>query len=552
VGARIVALGNGALVIDADSGELVRIDGAGRVRSRLEVGRGAGQLAYEPERSLAFVADRRRDRLVVVDVARMRRRAAWRTPAEPFGVAITPDRSTVLVATIADRTLVAYDATSGRQRWRVKLSPEPRSVAISPDGKRALVSSIATGNLDHISVADGRRIGTIEFDSDCSVCRAGQVFTRGTGVVSFLDARRAVAAFQRSVPEADFARGIRYGGGRVIPPVTHHIAFLVFPKRGDPGQAVAQIADHGPRALAWDPSSDTLAVAGLGSDTVLELPRLTSSTTEQLRAAALSTSLESRRRCGPDGIAFTKEHEALIWCSFSRSVLRVSRDSEGDTSFRESSALTATRWTREQQLGRLLFHVNSRQVNRSGHLSCSSCHPEGRADGLSWYINGRRHQTPILAGRLVGTAPYKWDGSDATLSASINTTISRLAGSGLHGKLRDALIAYIRALPPLRKPTRDPAAVGRGARVFRAAGCADCHRGVLYTDNRQHQLESSLNRANTPSLVGLHASAPYYHDGSAATLHDLLRGRGSVKGMANFENLTDRQRGDLEAFLATR
>jgi len=52
-------------------------------------------------------------------------------------------------------------------------------------------------------------------------------------------------------------------------------------------------------------------------------------------------------------------------------------------------------------------------------------------------------------------------------------------------------------------------------------------------------------------LVGLAASAPYFHDGSAATLEALLRDRGAVHGMAETSKLTDTQVADLTAFLET-
>jgi cytochrome c peroxidase len=47
------------------------------------------------------------------------------------------------------------------------------------------------------------------------------------------------------------------------------------------------------------------------------------------------------------------------------------------------------------------------------------------------------------------------------------------------------------------------------------------------------------------------ASAPYFHDGSAATLEALLRERGAVHGMATSTQLTDTQIADLTAFLET-
>ena len=57
--------------------------------------------------------------------------------------------------------------------------------------------------------------------------------------------------------------------------------------------------------------------------------------------------------------------------------------------------------------------------------------------------------------------------------------------------------------------------------------------------------------ADTPSLIGLAASAPYFHDGSAATLEALLRDRGAVHGMGETAQLNDEQVADLTAFLET-
>ena len=83
-----------------------------------------------------------------------------------------------------------------------------------------------------------------------------------------------------------------------------------------------------------------------------------------------------------------------------------------------------------------------------------------------------------------------------------------------------------------------------------AAVCG-CHDGPLYTDRERHEFAGNLKHADTPSLLGLAASAPYFHDGSAATLEAALRDRGGVHGMTDPEAtpLTDDQVEDLTAFL---
>jgi cytochrome c peroxidase len=54
---------------------------------------------------------------------------------------------------------------------------------------------------------------------------------------------------------------------------------------------------------------------------------------------------------------------------------------------------------------------------------------------------------------------------------------------------------------------------------------------------------------DTPTLRGLYDSAPYFHDGSAATLHDALT-RPSLKSEHDVRSrLTEREIADLIAFL---
>jgi cytochrome c peroxidase len=93
--------------------------------------------------------------------------------------------------------------------------------------------------------------------------------------------------------------------------------------------------------------------------------------------------------------------------------------------------------------------------------------------------------------------------------------------------------------------------VTRGKKLFDAEGCRTCHDGAHYTDNETHKFAGTLEKSDTPSLKGVGASAPYFHDGSAATLEALLRDRGAVHGMADTAKMTDAQVADLTAFLET-
>ena len=217
---------------------------------------------------------------------------------------------------------------------------------------------------------------------------------RGAGAVEFLDSQRAVATFQRAVPEALVTRSTGYGGA-AIPPVTHHVAFLAFDDAGA-HQAVAQVPDHQPRSLVWDAPNDSLYVAGLGSESILHLPRLSTSSMDELEMLASDAVVRARERCGVDGAVLTPEGDLLLWCSFTRSVLRLSglgpilqlaeaaRLTEGPT-------LAPSRRDAVAHEGLVLFHANRAEINTDHALACASCHVDGRSDGLTWQITGRRH-----------------------------------------------------------------------------------------------------------------------------------------------------------------
>jgi large repetitive protein len=99
--------------------------------------------------------------------------------------------------------------------------------------------------------------------------------------------------------------------------------------------------------------------------------------------------------------------------------------------------------------------------------------------------------------------------------------------------------------------------------VFTALDCQRCHAGPDFTDSAQGlrhnvgtlgagsglRLGAPLVALDTPSLRGLFASAPYLHDGSAATLKDVLTTRNPDGAHGDIASINAAQRSDLLAFL---
>ena len=121
----------------------------------------------------------------------------------------------------------------------------------------------------------------------------------------------------------------------------------------------------------------------------------------------------------------------------------------------------------------------------------------------------------------------------------------------------DALALFLDSLEAPRSPAPLDAAAQRGQAIFNrpALNCLTCHAPPLYTDQRKHDVgtataDEKIGPAyDTPALKGLYNSAPYFHDGSAATLRDALTRPSPGSEHDLRARLTVQEMADLSAFL---
>jgi CxxC motif-containing protein (DUF1111 family) len=158
----------------------------------------------------------------------------------------------------------------------------------------------------------------------------------------------------------------------------------------------------------------------------------------------------------------------------------------------------------------------------------------------------------------------------------------RAKGLDLTQNQCDALVAYVRHLltPSPRRPlgSRESQTVAEGRLLFEAAGCATCHRPRLgdidgiYSDLLLHDMGNALSDAGsyfgdsssasstggvkseewrTPPLWGFRDSAPYLHDGRAATLEQAVAFHGgeAFTSAKRFFKLSSEEQLRVQAFL---
>jgi cytochrome c peroxidase len=210
-------------------------------------------------------------------------------------------------------------------------------------------------------------------------------------------------------------------------------------------------------------------------------------------------------------------------------------------------------------LGRRLFF--DRRLSRDESISCSSCHDPERAFSDDRAIavgvfgrNGRRNP-PALINRGYGRL-FFWDGRAASLEEQVlkpiqdpnemDLSLSEAAAlvSLAPDEIARALASFVRSILSGDSPF-DRYIIGNraaltpeqqaGLQLFRGkANCTACHVGPNFTDERLHNtgvawrdgrftdVGAGQGNFKTPTLREIARTAPYMHDGSLATLEEVI------------------------------
>jgi hypothetical protein len=572
-----------AYVADADSRSVhtVSVD-EGRELGRTRLPGAPRQLLVLPDgRVVASLSDGTRVAVLEPEAdpaAPLARLCTREVPEEPWGLALSPDDRSLVVTSGWGRALSVLDAATMSVRRVVGLPRDPRSVLVD-DESVAFVSHAVGAKMSAIDLVKDDAPGAIDLTTYKSTSRAQveDMQAKRTGSQGYALASLAVpgrtgeAAALRilapmvSVDPGDGERrsSVYYGPPFDGVPKQAPFVSVVDPASRQPltrrmlGTSELQIARECllPRAAAVRARTASLLVACFGIDQVLELDGLA---VDPFRAV--------RRRFdvppGPDGVAVDEESgRAVVFSQMGAAVSVLPLD--GDA---KAPAPIALDYHPDPALadaarGRLLFYrTDDTRISNDG-IGCSSCHLDGREDGLTWTTPMGPRQTPMLAGRLAGTAPYGWEGDRETVADYVGNTVTRLGGSGLGGADREDLVKFLLVVkaPPAREPTaqeRDRAQRGREIFESDAAGCSGCHGGAALTDTAMHDVaygllgtDARLPKLDTPSLRFLRGTAPYFHDGRYPTLDMLLSDPDSHMGQS--ASLSSGDRLALATYLRT-
>ncbi len=251
-----------------------------------------------------------------------------------------------------------------------------------------------------------------------------------------------------------------------------------------------------------------------------------------------------------------------------------------DAQHRNAPAMTLSRLQKVEALRRGEQVFYTAHYSYHGGIGCANCHLDSTFDGLNWDLEPDGLGRDILDNRLLedikDTAPFKWNGGNPNLPTECGPRTEKFfwRSQNYDDRTLADLTAYINSLPA--RPNRWRLADGkltpaqeRGKEIFDrkmddfgkpiplANRCYFCHSGPLGTDRKSFDVgtkgpNDSSGLFDTPQLTNIVLTAPYLHDGSAATLEEIWTVHNPHDQHGRTNDLPKDELNDLIEYLRTR
>ncbi|WP_168442042.1 carbohydrate-binding protein [Pontiella desulfatans] len=183
-----------------------------------------------------------------------------------------------------------------------------------------------------------------------------------------------------------------------------------------------------------------------------------------------------------------------------------------------------------ERVGEIIF--NDATVCYQQWLSCASCHPDARADGLNWDLGNDglggspRNVKSMLHAHY--TPPTTYTAVRPHAYSSVRSGFKFIEFVVVPETYSIATDAYLKSLEPLPSPYLENGGLSvaalRGETLF-SAKCAGCHGGEYFTSSAGTGLMWDVGTGgamDVPSLLESWRTAPYFNHGGAATMREVV------------------------------
>ena len=524
----------------------------GKVETKIIVGRRPHSVVISKNGKTAYVSNQWANNIFIIDLESEQVTDTITSGGGPAGLDLSQDGKFLYAANTYSNNISVIDVVQKQEIKRLHGGNYPTGVTASPDGDLVFVSSqrtlpikFRTEPQTEITILNAHNNRVDKRKNFVSAHIMENVAVTPNGDMAIVTLIRP----KNLVPSAQIERGwmINHGIGIILKDGKMAQFLLDEPNAfyADPYDVV--VHPNGKFAYVSHAGADVVSVIDLDEIRAL----LSEATEDDLRNFANHLGLSSRyvikrikTGSNPRGLTIAPDGKFVY-------VMEQMTDhiSMIDTEKMEvvntidlggPKTITATR--KGGQLFRNAGHTFHEQY------SCYTCHPDGHEDGLTYDLTGSgRDLANVQTLRdLNGTAPYKWIGTNQSVYKQCGMRFSMFVTrtESFSPENLDALVAYI-----LRELTHPPnlhslpggqltEAQKRGKVIYERTmtndeleipvkdRCITCHSGPNYSNLEMADVGTLKDNDNptlfdAPNLNNVYESAPYLHDGSAATLEEI-------------------------------
>ncbi|MCU0917638.1 MAG: beta-propeller fold lactonase family protein, partial [Planctomycetes bacterium] len=450
----------------ADSVSVIHA-GSGRVEAEIPVGRGPKGLVLSPDGTRLYVALSRAHAVGVVDLGQRRLLETKACGYEPWDLALSRDGRTLYTSTFIsnDISVIALQGPATRSGRRIPVPRTPTELELSPDGNTLWVNHLLAeqpatdpGQTTFVSQVD-LRSGTLvrqHRSSGNMLLNIGLALAREAGYVCSVHARPNF-----NVTPTQLQQGWVHNNALTLVPID---------SQGEPVTVLLDNVSSGaanPHGVVLSRDGKTLLVGHRGTHeiSVIDLDKLRSlldrSTPQTLASAPnnlgfLWTSGDIIRRVpcgglGPNGMAVCPQTGQIYVANYFSDTVTVLDPQAFEVT--RTIDLGGPQPMDTVRRGEFLFNDGTKCFQR--WLSCTSCHPDTRADSVNWDLVNDGMRNPKNAKSMIlswATPPAMSLGVRASMEVAVEKGFFFVQFVTVPPSDLDAVRAYLRAAEPIPSP----------------------------------------------------------------------------------------------------
>lgn len=539
--------GNALLVIDTQTNKVI---------DKIAVGENPHSVILKNDGNTAFVSNQWADNIYEIDLSLSKVVDTLKTGSGPAGLVLSADEKFLYVVDSYSSEVSVIDLQTKTELKRLMAGNNPVGTDISPEGNLLYVTSRRTlpmpygtppmTELTVINTATQRVKERKIFDNAYIMENVAFTPSGDMAIATLIRPKNLIPAIQ-------VERGwmMTHGIGIIEPGKNGRIIQLLTDEPNayysDPFDIV--ITPDGEKAFVSHSGVDYVTVIDLNAIRTL----LAESTQEKLMTYSNHLGISSRyvlkripTGANPKGLVLSPGGEYLYVAERLEDRIAVISTDKLETiktiDLDGPSRITVSR------KGRRLF--NNSGFTFQNQYGCYTCHPDSHEDGLVYNMAGKdmgRNLANVQTLRDIGDIPpYKWNGKNSSIYKQDGmrfSTILTRTESFDYDEL-DALVAYIvtgiKNPPNLRYNPEGKLteAQKRGKKIFYRTHtnfgeeipvenrCFTCHPPPYFTNLQMADVGTLADMDDpmlfdAPQLNNVYESAPYLHDGRAATLEEL-------------------------------